>query len=378
MFNSRQRQEVMRACLHILLVRAALGFLLAGISVDVVASALVPPDGYTQAVHVKRGNSGGCEEAPEPYTGKLDFPSKYEGSGSSRDELNENSEAEYKKRTASISSLEKGVVSLVTKYMKSGSPEQLSCAMSWMSIWAGANALEGQATTHTGRSIRKWTLGSLSSAYIRLKFSSTAPLKTDVDETRRIEAWLGRIADLVLKEWSPNDPITKINNHYYWVGWSLMATAVAIDRRDLFDRAIVFYRIFSKQVDQDGYLPNELNRATRAFGYHVYALAPITMIAAFAKANGVDLTRDGNNALDRLVNRVVSGIDDPDIFAKKAGARQDPKSISDKTLWLWIEPYCWSVACQPPLSDRRAAIAPQKSTRLGGDLTAIFHGSKSP
>lgn len=356
------------------LLRVGLLAVLTLAPLSTVLADLMPPPGYMQPVYVKKGKPVDCGDLPKPFTGKLEFPSKYEGSGSSRDSLNPESEARYKKMTAPIVALEKGVVSQVGKYMASGNPGQLECALDALSTWARANALEGEAPNHTGRSIRKWTLGSLSSAYVRLKFSSSEPLKLEAERARQIEAWLGRLADLVMKEWSPEDPIKKINNHYYWVGWSLMATAVATDRRDLFDRAVVFYRIFESQVDADGYLPNELNRATRALGYHAYALAPLTMIAAFAKANKLDLVSEGNGALTRLVLRVVKGIQDPQTFQQKTGAFQDRDASAEKTQWVWLEPYCSIHACTGELAGQLISSRPNKSTRLGGDLTAIYQG----
>ncbi|WP_428381509.1 mannuronate-specific alginate lyase [Nevskia ramosa] len=343
-----------------------------------VIADLAPPAGYLQPVIVKKAKPVECEEMPKPFTGTLDFPSKYEGSDSSRSTLNPESDKRYKKLTAPVVAMEKGVVSLVGKYMASGNQDQLDCALTWLSTWAKANALEGDAPNHTGRSIRKWTLGSLSSAYLRLKFSSSVPLKLEPERAKLIEAWLGRVADRVMKEWSPEDPIKKINNHYYWVGWSLMATAVATDRQDLFDRAVVFYRIFESQIDADGYLPNELNRATRALGYHSYALAPLTVIAAFAEANKVDLASEGNGALSRLATRVARGIRDPQVFAQKTGAEQDIDASSEKTQWVWLEPYCSILACNSDLSTQLNLSRPNKSTRLGGDLTAIYQGSHPP
>ena len=228
------------------------------------------------------------------------------------------------------------------------------------------------------RSMRKWTLAGLSSVYLRLKFSSTAPLLKDAERAGKIETWFSDVADIVVKEWPPDAPLQKINNHSYWVGWSLMSTAVATNRRDLFDRALVFYRIFEKQVDADGYLPNELARKTRALAYHAYALAPLAMIAAFAKANGIDLALEGDRALARLADRVFIGLDDPASFAIKTGVQQDPEALSEQGQWAWIEPYCWTVRCEPTLAAQLAEGRSHKSTRLGGDLTAIFAAGSTP
>src|SRR5205085_5933857 len=116
-----------------------------------------------------------------------------------------------------------------------------------------------------------------------------------------------------------------------------MATAVALDRRDLFDWSLKIYDRFTTQVDSDGYLPNEVARKTRALGYHLFAIAPLSMIAAFAEANGVDVAGKGNGALKRVGERTLEGFDNPKVFESKAGAKQVLEGFdepSSKLAWL--------------------------------------------
>jgi poly(beta-D-mannuronate) lyase len=169
---------------------------------------LVPPPGYFEPA----GRSGKtktspyiCPEIPEPYTATLDFPSKYEGSGKSRDTLNEQADAEYKAKTQPINDFEKGVAKIVGAYMETGRPDALACALQWYDKWADAKALLGDAPNHTGRSVRKWTLASASAAWVKLKFSSSKPLADHADEEKKVEDWLSQIGDKVKDEWSPNE-----------------------------------------------------------------------------------------------------------------------------------------------------------------------------
>jgi poly(beta-D-mannuronate) lyase len=346
--------------------------LLAGSDCALANAALVPPSGYFAAVRTKHGETAPCVDPPTPFTAELDFPSKYAGSGKSRDEVNPEADAQYKLSTQPITQMEKGFSTLVTKYMQSGDPAGLSCAIHWLTTWADARALEGKAANHTGKSLRKWSLASISSAYLRLKFSSSAPLKNYPKEALRTEAWFGEVADRVKREWPADDPLAKMNNHYYWAAWAMMATAVATDRKDLFDQAVSIYNVFATQVAADGYLPNELARASRAAGYHSYALLPIAMIAAFGKANGVDLAAAGDHALTRLAQRVQIALDDPASVAAKTGVPQDENASDSKSAWGWLEPYCWTVTCTPQMQARLASQRPSAVTRLGGDLTAVF------
>src|SRR5262245_14699052 len=74
---------------------------------------LQPPAGYMAPVKVKPGHAEPCETAPAPFTATLDFPSKYEGSNSSRDQLNAAAEARYEDLTKPITTMEKGFTKAV-------------------------------------------------------------------------------------------------------------------------------------------------------------------------------------------------------------------------------------------------------------------------
>lgn len=335
---------------------------------------LVPPSGFMAAVVESGKDTRACPKDAIPYTAPLDFPSRYEGSDKARDDVNPKAEKEYKRLIAPITAMEKGLSGQVDDYMRSGSPEALACAFDLLRQWSAANALMGEALNHTGKSMRKWAMGSIASSYLRLKFSATQPLARDPELARRVEAWLGRIADRVVEEWR-DAPLEKTNNHEYWAAWAVMASAVALDRRDLFDWSVQQLEVASTQIDAQGYLPNELKRDTRALSYHNYALTPLTMIAAFAKANGVQLSESRREALVRLADRVLGGIEDPAAFREKTGKKQVIADFSERSKFAWLEPYCWTFSCSAALQQRLASMRPLRSYRLGGDLTQIFHPS---
>jgi len=336
------------------------------------AERLRPPPGYTAPVGNK-GKAVKCPSPPQPYMDTLDFPSKYEGSGKSRDTLNEESNARYKQLTQPITRMEKGATKLIDQYMASGSPQALACVLNWYGSWADAGALLGPAANHTGKSMRKWALASLSSAWLRLQFSSSQPLAAHGAEAAKIQHWLTSIADQVVGEWNQGDPRERINNHYYWAAWGVMATSVVADRRDLFDWASRMYGIFAQQVDAEGYLPNEIKRETRAAGYQVYAVTPVAMLAAFGKANRVDLAGQGNGALQRAVSRAVGAYDDPRAYEARTGKRQVLEGVDEQRSKLaWLEAYCWTVPCSASESAKLGSLRPMKNSRLGGDLTAVF------
>ena len=188
----------------------------------VFAASLVPPAGYYAAVQVRDKSPRACPQVPQPHTGKLVFRSKYEGSGKARATLNRESEKAFREKTAAITELERGVAKQVTYYMREGQPEQLECALQWLETWAKADALLSDQYNHTGKSMRKWALGSMAAAYLRLKFSSSQPLAPYPEQRATIEAWFVALAEQSVRDWS-DLPLRKINNHSYWAAWAVMA-----------------------------------------------------------------------------------------------------------------------------------------------------------
>lgn len=338
------------------------------------AADLMPPPGYFSAVGDKssKKDADSCPTAPTPYTGSLQFTSKYKGSDSARSTLNVDAEKEFRSQIKDITDMERGATKLITQYMRSGNKGDLDCAMSWLDSWAKAGALESSDYNHTGKSMRKWALGSLSSSYMRLKFSSSRPLAAYGEQSKEIENWFSTLGSQVVRDWS-DLPLKKINNHSYWAAWSVMSTAVVTNRRDLFDWSVQEFKVAANQVDNDGYLPNELKRRQRALSYHNYSLPPLTMIAAFAQVNGVDLRQENNGALQRLANRVMQGVDDQNAFDEKTGNDQDMGDLKENSKFAWLEPYCALYSCAPKTQDWKKKMEPFNSFRLGGEVTKVFN-----
>ncbi|MDF0730669.1 mannuronate-specific alginate lyase [Pseudomonas entomophila] len=339
-------------------------------------AALVPPQGYYEGIEKLKTGDGNfsCEAAPKPYTGALQFRSKYEGSDKARATLNVASEKAFRDSTADITTLEKGISKMVGQYMRDGRPAQLDCVLTWLGTWARADALESTDFNHTGKSMRKWALGSMSGSWLRLKFSNAHPLAAHQAEAELIEKWFAKLASQVVRDWS-DLPLEKINNHSYWAAWSVMATAVATDRRDLFDWAVKEYKVGANQVDDQGFLPNEIKRRQRALAYHNYALPPLALIASFAQANGVDLRKENNFALQRLGEGVLAGARDPVHFAERAGVKQDLKDLKVDSKYAWLEPWCALYQCVGDTLQKKHGMQPFNSFRMGGDMTRVYDPS---
>ena len=309
-----------------------------------LATPLVPPAGFTQPL--PHSASGGCVTLPAPYTAPLTLRSKYEGSDSARATLNPEAEQAYRAASKPIVGFERGISEMVWRYKQSGDPQILNCILNGYTDWANAGALLSDQTSHTGRAMRKWALATLASSWLELKFMPGSTLSGQ----QASEHWLGQLADRVVKEWD-GLPLDSTNNHSYWAAWAVMASAVALDRRDLFAWSLKEYRIAAGQIAADGTLANEQKRRGRALAYHNYALQPLVMIASFASANQVEVTHENNGALARLAGYVL---------------REDDSHLA------WLEPWCAMTHCSSVTLSRIEANRPLKDRRLGGNLTLLY------
>ncbi|AHJ73924.1 mannuronate-specific alginate lyase [Kosakonia sacchari] len=350
-------------------LRAVLIFILSAAAHG--AEHFSPPAGFMQPPEHHTAKAVNCPTAPAPFTGVLDFQSKYEGSDSARATLNPEADATFRQQTKAITDMERFVSRQVTAWAQSGNPSNVACVVNALAGWASAGALTGDAKNHTGRSMRKWALATFSSAWLQLQYSPQHPLRAYPAEQANIERWLSTLGDLTVSEWH-DLPLNKVNNHSYWAAWAIMATAVVTQRRDLFTDALDIYRTAMQQIDQQGFLPNELRRRQRAFSYHNYAIQPLVMIALFARANGVDPKAENHDALQRLGEQVIGGLTDAQPFAQKTGVTQDVSFLQHPTNLAWLEGWCQLYRCDDALRQHIAPLRPLQNTRLGGDLSHLM------
>lgn len=309
-----------------------------------LAAQLVPPSGFSKPLpHTRKGL---CVALPDPYTGRLIFRSKYDGSDSARATLNPAAEQTYRAQTKAITDFERGLSLMVWRYKQSGDPATLNCILTGLNAWASAKALTSTQTNHTGRAMRKWALATLATHWLELKFMPLARVNTHPE----IEGWIALLAERVVKDWD-GLAIEKTNNHSYWAAWSVMAASVAVNRRDLFAWSLKEYRRAAGQITPQGTLPNEMKRGPRALTYHHYALQPLVMIASFAQANQVDVTQENDGGLRRLAGYVLQ---------------------HDKANLEWLEPYCTLIKCDSVTIAGRDAGRPWVNRRMGGNLTLLY------
>lgn len=241
------------------------------------------------------------------------------------------------------------------------------CALQWMDAWAAKGALLGRMSD-TGEAVRKWELGTLASAYLKIR---KAP--HDEAAAARVRRWLRQVAVAVRADYSRGtDRDSRSNNHLDWAAWAVMTAAIATDDRDLFGWSMDRFHYALGLISPDGTIPLEVKRRQLALSYHAFALGPLVMLREGAIDNGVKLSALEEQRLGALLDRVITGLSDPSYIAGKAGEDQDMAKVTDTQL-AWLEPYyarSHDLRALQLLSARRPMTAP----RLGGDLTALFAG----
>lgn len=236
-------------------------------------------------------------------------------------------------------------------------PAHADCALAWLGQWADGHAMLGTMASSQAQYLRKWTLGSVALAYLKLR-----PV-ADSDRQQRIDAWLRRVANEALDHIRHSKAAR--NNHAYWVGLAVMATASATGdatlraaARQLFDEAL-------SDIADDGSLPQELARAGKALAYHNYALAPLVLIAELAARDGEDWYALQHARLDLLVERTAQGIADPAWFLDRTGLEQE---VPRGGITGWALLYAERGATQRRRVAGLLTAGPVRNTTLGGDL----------
>jgi poly(beta-D-mannuronate) lyase len=248
-------------------------------------------------------------------------------------------QAEEQKATEGPTHLGQWTTEAADKYLESGSRAAATCVYSMLSAAAQAKAWSGEMRTSQGHYEQKWLLAGASIAYLKVRNTGVGTPGQDKD----IQKWFSSLANRVTEYvgGKKNVPGSDAwNNHRYWSGLAVCAAGIAINDKSDYEWGISSYKAGVDQIQPNGVLPLEMNRAGRALHYHLYALAPLIMIAELAEANGLDVYPYDNGAIHRLVKLCIAGLADPDLFTKGTGAQQDitggPYSGSDIG---WAVPY---------------------------------------
>lgn len=322
-----------------------------------------------------RGQSAGyfsCPSAPKG-TKDVEFGGYYADRGSGSSVVDKAAEAAYREATKPLDKFQADLTVMADRYAasKPAEPKFAICALDWLAEWAAIEAMLGKANDQGGY-VRKWALATLSASYLKVRDEPAL----DAAKKQAVEAWIKRYANIVYRDYDPEQKESRRNNHVYWAAWSVGLAAVVVNDKKLFDWSMDKARLGLRQVTAEGILPLELGRKARAYHYHVFAAAPLVMVAELGLRNGVDLYTERDGALKRLVALVLANFEDDSFFAAKTGIKQDRSGSSKPSHFPWLEPY-YAHTKDAAAVKVLAKLRPMRETRVGGELT-MYYGVALP
>ncbi|HTV09821.1 MAG TPA: alginate lyase family protein [Candidatus Aquilonibacter sp.] len=247
-------------------------------------------------------------------------------------------EAAYQRSSGPVKAAGEKIVTAADAYRTKGSRAAAECALKHVAAMAQEHSLTGTMSSNQAYYVQGWVAGAVAIAYLKIR---DAHLATP-EEAKQIADWLVAVGNESKGYFEPRRTEGKSdahNNHLYWAGVELAAIGVVANNRADFNWAMGTYDAGVDQIRPDGTLPLEMARGQRALHYHLYALAPLVMLAEFGEANGLDLYARDHGAIHRLVNVSIAGLADPSLFVKATGVQQEvPKSVSGDQIG-WAPPY---------------------------------------
>lgn len=273
---------------------------------------------------------------PPPFSKSLDAESYYiDAHHSVVDPLRK---AAYEKAAEAPDHLGQWTTQAADAYIRHGSRDGAQCIYTLLSAAAEAKAWSASMPTGQAHYVQKWLLAGTAMAYLKVRNTGVGTPQQD----KEIQKWFGGLADRVedyvdSKLQYPGSDAW--NNHRYWDGLAVAAAGIARNDSREFHFGMEAFKCGVDQIRESGVLPLELARAGMALHYHLYALAPLIMLAELGEVNGIDTYAENNHAIDRLASLCEQGLLRPEIFVKATGVQQNmPENIAGATIG-WAVPY---------------------------------------
>jgi poly(beta-D-mannuronate) lyase len=274
----------------------------------------------------------------------------------------------YRKSSEPVKKAGMVIVAAADDYRSTGSRKAAQCAMTQILSMAQDHALTGMMSSSQAYYVQGWVAGAIAIAYLKIRGAGLVTAQ----QPEMIATWMQSIGEQTKGYYDAHKKEghgDRQNNHLYWAGVELAAIGVVANDRNDFDWAIAAYGNGVDQIKPDGSLPLEMARGGRALHYHLYALAPLVLLAEFGEANHLDLYAQAHGALHRLVKFSVEGVADPSAFVKATGVTQElAKPLSGDQIG-WAPPYLQRYP--NPALEQLVKAAPSLSVYYLGGLPPI-------
>lgn len=252
--------------------------------------------------------------------------------------------AAYQAAAKPFLDMEKETERAADEYESSGSREAAACAARLIVQQAQADAMTGNMSSNQAYYVQDWAIGAFAVAWLKVRPAGDAALGIKPAQNAALELWtekVGRQVEDYFEGLHEKGASSGRNNHFYWAGFAVMSAGIAANDRRLYDWGIGTYKYGVDQIGPDGTLPLEMGRGQRALHYHLFAIAPLVMMAELASANSEDLYTYDNSRIKLLIARTVAGLTDSKFFADRAGAAQDTpdNGVINGSDISWLPPY---------------------------------------
>ena len=323
-----------------------------------------------------------CVPTPVPVV-SVDLPSRYEDGSKTRSEIDEAANAQVNKVLEPVDEFVSVLARQTTdalRLAKIGEREKAQlladCVMAGLERWAKANALSRLTSVNARLAIPSRVAGAA------FAYALASPLASRKEAQRKaISAWLVRQANETVKFFDDpkTPPRAARNNLRMWAALSVLRTGLTVKDNSLVKWSEDSFRRTLCTASKDGSMPLEMERGPLALHYQLYATQPLVVGVALLKANGKDLSKICNNALQRIVGFTLDAIDDPGLASTRAGVvqkRPRGKSSLQAHELAWI-PAWQSLGLSPSLKGYAPSKMTLSNSKLGGNQTLIWEKPKS-
>jgi poly(beta-D-mannuronate) lyase len=184
--------------------------------------------------------------------------------------------------------------------------------------WAEAASLTDMASTDANLT-RDRVMAAFADVLVSAQAKSSQPAAdTSVDE------WLRSIAFQTMRfyDWKAGT-MSRQNNHRYWAGLSVGRIGYLLGDAQMTAWAQNSLEIGLCQIDQEGFLPLELQRGAKAYDYHLYAYIALRSLDDLLQSSPRPGARTCRENLARLDRRIGNSFDAAAAFEKRTGMKQD-------------------------------------------------------
>jgi hypothetical protein len=240
-----------------------------------------------------------------------------------------------------------------------------ACLKTHLLALAEENAFVGSDDIRGGGAVRLMSVTPL----ISVLLLKDDPVLTESDRAK-VTDWISRL--MTRFEWLEARFVYH-NNIEDWTVAAEALAAIALNRRELLERAANSVREKLARITPDGVLEEETARGVMAVDYSLSAAQAITITVLAAQTNGIDMmSGSSGQALLRMMNRLALAIDDPESFLKFVSSKDAvAKGHFERTVMGWLAVFYRLT--NSPLALRTFCVnRPYQSWLAGGDWNVFF------